>query len=230
MRRLLITFCAALLCALPLAASAQRAYTLGGADIYAGPGGEYPVVARLAPGVGVQVQGCLGDYSWCDVTFGGNRGWIYAGELSYPYRSGRVPILEYGPQLSLPIITFSLGNYWDRHYRARPWYRERNDWEHRHWNRGNDWRNERHDWRDERRDHWRGRGNDGRNEWRDRRDDRNDRREYREQRGNDHRGRNETRGNLQNDGRGGYTVQRGYNNDTQPGSAPNFDNGAGHQQ
>jgi uncharacterized protein YraI len=60
------------------------------------PGQDYPLVARIAPGVAVRVQGCLSDYTWCDVTFGGNRGWVYGGELGYAYQSRRVPIASTG--------------------------------------------------------------------------------------------------------------------------------------
>jgi uncharacterized protein YraI len=208
-RKLVLGCLAAALTAVPLAASAQqRAYMLDGAPIYSGPGSEYPVVAQLGPGVGVTVQGCLNDYSWCDVTFGGNRGWVYAGELGYPYRNQRVPIIDYGPQLSLPIITFSLGNYWDRHYRSRPWYHERNDWD-RRWRDGG-WRNEhrydgrgRNDWRD--RDHDRGNRGD--------RGDRGDRGNRNGQRDNNDRrsdgSYNNGRNNPRNEGNAGYTLQPG---------------------
>ncbi|MGH8713573.1 MAG: SH3 domain-containing protein, partial [Casimicrobiaceae bacterium] len=54
--------------------------------------------------------------------------WIYAGSLVYPYQGGRVPLLSYGATIGLPIITFSIGNYWDRYYRGRPWYRNRSYW------------------------------------------------------------------------------------------------------
>jgi uncharacterized protein YraI len=134
MRRLgLMVSLAAALLAAPLAASAQQAYALAGANIFAGPGGDYPVVAHLAPGVRLRINGCLSDWQWCDVSFGPNRGWAYAGDLGYTYYNNRVPVIEYGPRLALPVITFSLGTYWDRYYRGRPWYHERGNWE-RHWN------------------------------------------------------------------------------------------------
>lgn len=119
---------AAFLCAIPSVALAQEAYTSRTANVRAGPDRTYPVVAQLPPGVALQVMGCIDDYSWCDVVFGDNRGWIYAGSLSYPYQDRRVPILGYGPAIGIPIITFSIGNYWDSYYRGRPWYRNRTYW------------------------------------------------------------------------------------------------------
>jgi uncharacterized protein YraI len=177
MRRTSLLLCfTAVIAAAPAVASAASAYVTNPVNIFAGPGNDYPLVASLAPGVRVNVQGCLSDYSWCDVTFSGNRGWVYAGELAYPYRSGRVPIVEYGPRLGLPVISFSLGNYWDHYYRGRPWYHERSDWA-RHYN-DDRWRNEhRNDWHGDRNDHrndWHDNRNDHRNDWHD--NNRNDNR------------------------------------------------------
>jgi uncharacterized protein YraI len=203
MRRTLIAASlAAAFSTVPLAAAAAPGYVLNGTEIFAGPGDEYPLVARLGPGVRVEVNGCISDYSWCDVFFGGNRGWMYAGDLAYTYRNSRVPILQYGPSLSVPIITFSLGNYWDRYYRGRPWYRERGNWE-RHWHDRGDYG-------------WRGnqqwRGND-RNDWRG-----NDRREWRGNDRNDRRGsdRNEWRGNNNDRGRIEQGNQFRHGRDTDP--------------
>jgi hypothetical protein len=76
----------------------------------------------------VRVAGCLSDWSWCDVRFANDRGWIYADDLGYPYEGRRVAIVEFGPQLHLPVVTFSLNSYWDAHYRSRPFFRERQQW------------------------------------------------------------------------------------------------------
>ncbi|WP_321910478.1 SH3 domain-containing protein [Paraburkholderia sp. J11-2] len=112
-------------------ASAQTAaYTSEPVDLYAGPSGDYPVVAELAPGQPVTVMGCVGDYSWCDVTVPGLRGWVYGGYLSYPYQGSYVPLTNYGAAIGLPIVTFSLGAYWGSFYRDRPWYGEQQRWEH----------------------------------------------------------------------------------------------------
>jgi hypothetical protein len=50
------------------------------------------------------------------------RGWIYAGNIAYPYQSADVPVLNYGAAIGFPIITFMIGDYWDQYYRNRPWY------------------------------------------------------------------------------------------------------------
>ncbi len=127
-RKLLVGVVALVLSTVPVAAAAAAAYALNGAQIFAGPGNDYPVVAELSSGVSVNVNGCLSDYSWCDVNLGSNRGWAYAGDLAYPYQNRRVPILGNGPRLSLPRVTFSLGNYWDRYYRGKPFYEQRSQW------------------------------------------------------------------------------------------------------
>lgn len=109
-------------------ASAQTAFTTQYLDVFAGPANGYPLVARLGPGAPVQVMGCLSDWSWCDIVFAGNRGWAYSPDITYTYQGSRVPLYNYLPRLGIPIVTFSLGSYWDRYYRGRPWYSQRNVW------------------------------------------------------------------------------------------------------
>ena len=113
---------------LPVAALAEEAFTLRDVDVFAGPSSEFPPVAQLPPGTQVQLAGCLSDWSWCDVIFANDRGWVYAGDLGYPYQGDRVVIIENGPRLRLPTVTFSIDNYWSAHYRARPWFGERQQW------------------------------------------------------------------------------------------------------
>jgi uncharacterized protein YraI len=131
MRKLLTLGLAALLLAIPVAASAQEAYTTRTVNVRAGPDTSYPPVAALGGGAPVQVMGCLDDWSWCDVVFGDNRGWVYAPYLNYVYQGARVPFYTYAPSFGIPIISFSLGSYWDRYYRGRPWYGRRDYWQSR---------------------------------------------------------------------------------------------------
>ena len=110
-------------------ASAQGiAYTAKDVHLRAGPARDYPVVAILAAGVEILVEGCIGDYTWCDVVAGPNRGWVYAGNIVYPYQGANVPVLTYGGIIGLGIMTFSVGSYWDNYYRGRPWYAQRHVW------------------------------------------------------------------------------------------------------
>ncbi|WP_434664388.1 peptide-binding protein [Paraburkholderia sp. A3BS-1L] len=107
-----------------------QAYTNEPVDLFAGPSDAYPVVSELGPNVPVTVMGCVSDYSWCDVALPGLRGWVYGGYLSYPYQGAYVPLTGYGAVIGLPIVTFSVGAYWGSFYRDRPWYGDRDRWEH----------------------------------------------------------------------------------------------------
>lgn len=118
--------------AVPGVADAQSsAYTNSPAEIYAGPAPDYPVVAQIPPGTALDVFGCLSDYSWCDVALPGVRGWIDADQLDYPYQGNYVPLLEYGAIIGVPVTGFAIGAYWDRYYRHRPWFHDRDRWERR---------------------------------------------------------------------------------------------------
>lgn len=120
------------LLAMPGAADAQTAaYTNAPANLRAGPAEDYPLVAQVPEGTMVSVLGCVGDYSWCDVALPGVRGWMYAGLLDYPYQGGAVPLLDYGAELGFPVVVFAIGPYWDHHYRNRPWFHDRDRFEHR---------------------------------------------------------------------------------------------------
>jgi uncharacterized protein YraI len=115
--------------ALPLAAAAQQAVVSAGGNLRAGPSRNYPLVAQLAPGTPATVMGCLGGYSWCDVVVpGGLRGWLYSGRLDYAYQGAPVPLLSIGAAIGIPIVTFTLGTYWNDYYRDRPWYQQPRWW------------------------------------------------------------------------------------------------------
>jgi uncharacterized protein YraI len=115
---------------LPAVAMAQPSVINSSANLRAGPGPNYPVVAQLRPGVPVDVAGCTAGYHWCDVVLSGNglRGWVFARSLSSPYQGQRVPLANFGANIGVPLISFSIGNYWGSHYRDRPFYREPRYW------------------------------------------------------------------------------------------------------
>jgi len=135
MRNLAATaFASLVLLILPCAAGAQAqlAYTSKNAHLRAGPARDYPVVAILPAGLEIAVEGCLSDYSWCDVMAGPSRGWLYAGNISYAYNGAYVPLITYGPEIGIGVIGFMLLDYWTAHYHDRSWYRDRDEWVRRH--------------------------------------------------------------------------------------------------
>jgi uncharacterized protein YraI len=113
-------------------AQPQAAVTARHTNLRAGPAPDYPVVAVLPAGFAVGVQGCLPDYTWCDVIAGQSRGWMWAGNINYYYQNSYVPLLNYGPAIGIGAISFVLNDYWGSHYRDRPFYRDRGRWEGRH--------------------------------------------------------------------------------------------------
>jgi uncharacterized protein YraI len=109
-------------------ALAENAVTTDPASVRAGPDSSYPEVALLDADTPIQVMGCLDDWSWCDVAFEGNRGWLYSPDITYEYQGGYVPFYSYAPAFGVPVLAFSIDAYWGSYYHDRPWYRERDEW------------------------------------------------------------------------------------------------------
>lgn len=114
-----------------ISAVADNAVTTDVVSVRAGPDSSYPEVAQLDADTPIQVMGCLDDWSWCDVGFADNRGWLYAPDITYQYEGGYVPFYTYAPAFGLPVVAFSIDAYWGQHYHDRPWFAQRNEWVHR---------------------------------------------------------------------------------------------------
>jgi uncharacterized protein YraI len=111
-------------------AFAADGYVTGNVNLRAGPDSSYPSVALVSAGSPVAVEGCIDDWSWCDVATADERGWMPGNFLQEEYRGERVRVPSYGVQIGIPIVSFAFGTYWDSYYRDRSWYGEREHWRH----------------------------------------------------------------------------------------------------
>ena len=114
----------------PVKAQAPRpnGYPVTNVNLRAGPGTYYPALLVVPSRAPISILGCLGDYTWCDVIFQGNRGWMRSIYLQGWYRGYYYSLRDYAPRLGYRVVSFDLGGYWDANYRGRPFYGDRNRW------------------------------------------------------------------------------------------------------
>ena len=114
----------------PAQAQAPRpnGYPVTNVNLRAGPGTYYPALLVVPSRAPISILGCLGDYTWCDVIFQGNRGWMRSIYLQGWYRGYYYSLRDYAPRLGYRVVSFDLGGYWDANYRGRPFYGDRNRW------------------------------------------------------------------------------------------------------
>jgi len=105
------------------------AYTMRRVWMRAGPDYDYPTLRRIARGARVNVYGCLRDWNWCDVDYRSDRGWVPASDLSADYRGRRQGFGSIAPYLGLGVLPFLFDDYWNDHYRGRPFYNQRDRWQ-----------------------------------------------------------------------------------------------------
>ena len=113
----------------PAIAQAAEGYSTANVNMRAGPSTQYPAVTVIPAGESVEIHGCLADVPWCDVEFYGGRGWVAGRYVQALYQQRRVYVgPEYYRPLGIPTVVFSVGNYWDRYYRNRDFYHQRDRW------------------------------------------------------------------------------------------------------
>jgi len=127
MKRILCSIAGLLLFA-PMLAQAAEGFVIADISLQAGPDPEYPSIVELSAGTPVSIQGCIDGWSWCDVEVGGDRGWVPGTFLEEDYGGQRVVVIDYGPRIGIPVVSFSIGLYWDRYYHSRPFYAQREQW------------------------------------------------------------------------------------------------------
>ena len=122
-----VAICALLVA--PAAAFAAEGFSTANVNMRSGPSTSYPAVVVIPNGAPLTIHGCLADTPWCDVSFARGRGWVAGSYIQAIYRQNRVYVgPEYYRGLGIPTIGFDLDNYWDRNYRGRDFYRDRDRW------------------------------------------------------------------------------------------------------
>ncbi len=110
----------------PAAAKTVQGYTAKPTRLYAGPLREYPSVRSIGRGAKVRMHGCLRDWSWCDVTYRTDRGWVPADALRIS-QGGKRRAVAAGMDVEVQAFTFE--PYWQSHYRGRSFYDRRKFWQ-----------------------------------------------------------------------------------------------------
>ncbi|WP_037155297.1 SH3 domain-containing protein [Rhizobium freirei] len=144
--------------ALPAIAEAAEGFATANVNMRSGPSTAYPAVTMIPVGAPLQINGCLNETPWCDVSFYGGRGWVAGRYIQATYQSRRIYVdRQYYRPLGIPTIVFNFDDYWGRYYRGRDFYRDRdrwrrgpgwvdrrpdNNWDRNPgWDRGSDWNN-----------------------------------------------------------------------------------------
>lgn len=119
---------------LPLGGMSTASAATGGiavtsVNLRAGPSTKYPVVTVLPQNAALTVYGCAAGGSWCDVSWGGSRGWMSANYIYVSY-NGQQTVLttSVAPAIGITTVSFT-AIYWDTHYRSYPWH---DRWNHYH--------------------------------------------------------------------------------------------------
>jgi uncharacterized protein YraI len=113
----------------PSIAQAAEGLATANVNMRAGPSTAYPAITVIPAGESIEIYGCLADVPWCDVEFYDGRGWVHGRYIQALYQQRRVYVgPQYYRRLGIPVVVFSFGSYWDRHYRDRDFYRDRDRW------------------------------------------------------------------------------------------------------
>ena len=111
-------------------AQAATAYATNNLHLRAGPDGRYPSVGVVRDGERVELLGCVDGEQWCEVeTRDGEYGWVAAYYLRLTKLNGRrVTIIEEKADGGVRVIIYNPHYYWDRHYRNKYFYKDRDKW------------------------------------------------------------------------------------------------------
>jgi uncharacterized protein YraI len=104
------------------ASAAMSAVAVTNVNMRAGPSTAYPVVIGLPSRAALTVYGCTANTSWCDVSWGRERGWVSANYVQVFYRGAPTVVTPViAPAVGITVVSFNQ-TYWNTYYVGRPWY------------------------------------------------------------------------------------------------------------
>lgn len=104
------------------ASAAMAAAAVTNVNMRAGPSTAYPVVVGLPSRAALTVHGCTANTSWCDVSWGRERGWVSASYVQVFYRGAPTVVTPaVAPAVGITVVSFN-HVYWNTYYVGRPWY------------------------------------------------------------------------------------------------------------
>ncbi len=119
--------------ATPVLAATFGGYTTANVNQRSGPSTAYPPITVIPAGSPITIYGCLQDDTWCDISWGANRGWMSSLYLQVSYQSHRYPVRGY---TGIPFITFNFGSYWNSYYQHKPFFGQKSKWSGYNWQKG----------------------------------------------------------------------------------------------
>lgn len=99
-------FAVAAALALPSAAIAFPGTAVTDLPLRAGPGPMHPIVGTIDRQAAVEIEGCIDTGNWCQVTWGGKRGWAYAANLGAQSQGKTVIVSESRAALQVPKVVY----------------------------------------------------------------------------------------------------------------------------
>lgn len=119
-------------------AGAAEAYTTTAIHMRAGPDADFPIVATLQRGERIELLDCIEGAEWCEVeTSYGERGWTASYYLQTSYNGQTIGARDFAYDGGTRIVIFQTAPYWDRYYRNKSFYKNRDQWSNGHNNGGN---------------------------------------------------------------------------------------------
>ncbi len=109
-----------------LPAHAVPGYAAPQLEIKAGPDDRYPTVGTVRTDTRLEINGCLRNWSWCDVSSQRVRGWVRGRDVQVDRGGNRI---NWGSPWNVPQSDFDFDTYWDNNYRGQQFYGERNRWQ-----------------------------------------------------------------------------------------------------